>query len=215
MFLGHTEVASLLIKNGAELNLPDKNLQGALHLACFYGKEEVTSLLLQSGCDPDLQDSQGQRPIDVAMEMGNTEIAEILRKHHKVPEIRHSDVKITINEEKPVKPQAQGQSSANISETTTDGSSGRGPSQKSKSSISSPSSGGASATAAVDQTNGRDTSRTSSPGGKKKKGRDRHSIDGKVIRSTHKKKKAKSDRKRESLDIDETSRKRCLCCVIS
>lgn len=204
LFPGHLEVATLLIRNGAELNLTDKNSQGALHLACFYGKEEMTSLLVHSGCDPDLQDSQGQRPIDVAMQMGNTDIAQTLRKHHKVPSIHHSEVKVNMREEKPVKPPAKGAKA----KSTGEGRPGRGPSQKSKSSRSS--SDGASVV--VDQTDGEDTERRHSLEKKRKKGKYRHYIDGKVIKSDRK--EAKSEKKRESLDIDERPRK-CMCCVIS
>ena len=184
LFPGHLEVATLLIQNGAELNVTDKNSQGALHLACFYGKEEMTSLLVQSGCAPDLQDSQGQRPIDVAMEMGNTDIAQTLRKQHKVPSIHHSEVKVNMREEKPVKPPVKGaKASPNIAKSTGEDKPGRGPSQKSKSSRSS--SDGASV--AVDQTDSEDTNRRRSLEDKRKKGKYRHHIDGKVIKSDKKK----------------------------
>ena len=209
---GHTNVALLLIQNGAELNLTDKNSQSALHLACFYGKEEMTSLLVQSGCDIELHDSQGQRPIDVAMEMGNTDTAQLLRKHQKIPQVRHSDVTISVKGGvSPKKPEGQtGEkpSKGDIPKTSKDGSGERVPSQRSTSSKSSRSSDIASA----ERTDGTEPDLEENRKSKKSKGKFGRDIDGKVLRSSGKK-RGKSEKKRESLDLSETATKKC--CVIS
>ena len=209
---GHTNVALLLIQNGAELNLTDKNSQSALHLACFYGKEEMTSLLVQSGSDIDLHDSQGQRPIDVAMEMGNADTAQLLRKHQKIPPVQQGDVMISVkgegSPEKITGQNAEKLTKGGISKTSKDGSEGRGPSQRSKSSKSSRSSGGAS----VDKTDGTEPDLEEITKRRKSKGKFSRNIDGKMHRSSGKKRE-KSKKKRESLEMPETATKKC--CVIS
>ena len=209
---GHTNVALLLIQSGAELNLTDKNSQSALHLACFYGKEEMTSLLVQSGCDIDLHDSQGQTPIDVAMEMGNTDTAQLLRKHQKIPPVRHSDVKISVKRgvspEKIAGQSAEKLPKGGISKTSKDGSDGSGPSQRSKSSKSSRNSDGASENK-IDGTEPDLEENTKRRKSKRKFGRN---IDEKMHRSSGKKRQ-KSKKKRESMEMSETATKKC--CVIS
>jgi hypothetical protein len=56
-FLGHHEVVTCLIKNGADVNLCDKNGVSPLRCASAYGHHEIVPCLIKNGADVNLCDN--------------------------------------------------------------------------------------------------------------------------------------------------------------
>ena len=77
---GHVELAKLLIKHNAQVNVKDKNGKTALDVACFYGWDELIDLLLAKGCDITLSYNHGLASLMSAVMKGHQTIAEILTK---------------------------------------------------------------------------------------------------------------------------------------
>ena len=50
-FKGHTKIVELLIKNGANMNIADKDGYTPLHMASRNGHLDTTRLLLENGAD--------------------------------------------------------------------------------------------------------------------------------------------------------------------
>ena len=48
-YLGFKEVVQLLLDNGADINIKNKNGYNAIHYATFNGKYEIVDLLIKSG----------------------------------------------------------------------------------------------------------------------------------------------------------------------
>lgn len=67
---GHDNVASLLIKAGADKNAIELEGQTPLHLASMFGHEQVVELLLEYGANVNGRNRRGQKPRDVAVERG-------------------------------------------------------------------------------------------------------------------------------------------------
>jgi ankyrin repeat protein len=65
-FLGRTEIAKLLIENGADLNY--QNIEGstALHTAIVFDKTEIANLLIDAGCDLNIKNNSGSTPLHTA-----------------------------------------------------------------------------------------------------------------------------------------------------
>ncbi len=74
---GHTEVATLLLAKGADVNQTDKDGFCPIHCAVFGGTAEMTTLLLAKGADVN-QGKDGIGPISVAALSGNAEVISIL-----------------------------------------------------------------------------------------------------------------------------------------
>jgi hypothetical protein len=64
---GHTDVAKILLANGANRNSPDKEGKTPLHFAIENGKSDIAKILLDKGADPNALDKQGHTPLDFAM----------------------------------------------------------------------------------------------------------------------------------------------------
>ncbi|MBC6415886.1 MAG: ankyrin repeat domain-containing protein [Bdellovibrionales bacterium] len=74
--LGYKNIAGLLIKNGAEVNV--KNIvdsQTPLHYTFLHSKEELAKLLIESGAEVNARDKKGQTPLHYASWFGNIELA--------------------------------------------------------------------------------------------------------------------------------------------
>merc|ERR1712070_1093189 len=72
-FEGESEAASLLIKSGAKLDVPDAQFKTPLHLAIEEEHESVVEILLQSKADVNLgniQDGMQTSPLVVASMKG-------------------------------------------------------------------------------------------------------------------------------------------------
>jgi ankyrin repeat protein len=82
---GHSDVASLLPENGADLNYCDDNGRVPLHKASQGGRVvtvqssmEVAQLLIISSADVNVTDNKGWTPLHVAARNGHREIARLL-----------------------------------------------------------------------------------------------------------------------------------------
>ena len=77
---GHKATAEVLLKGGADPNLPDEENIPLLHQAVIVGKKEMVELLLGNKCDINKKDSEGETPLGEAVEQGNKEMIEFLRQ---------------------------------------------------------------------------------------------------------------------------------------
>ena len=57
--MGHTEIVTLLLKHGADVNARSRDDGTALHAAAFLGRAETVKLLLQKGADTTLRNNMG------------------------------------------------------------------------------------------------------------------------------------------------------------
>ncbi|KAJ8397112.1 hypothetical protein AAFF_G00009660 [Aldrovandia affinis] len=75
---GHYEVAELLVRHGASVNVADLWKFTPLHEAAAKGKYEICKLLLKHGADPTKKNRDGNTPLDMVKE-GDTDIQDLLR----------------------------------------------------------------------------------------------------------------------------------------
>ena len=74
---GYTNVLTVLLENGAEVNATNKSGRTPLHEAALRGRLEAARLLLQRGARLDATDASRQRPLDWATEQGYADIVEL------------------------------------------------------------------------------------------------------------------------------------------
>ncbi len=75
---GNREIAELLIKNGAEINIPDKEDNTSLHWATQGENLEIVELLLDNGAEIEVKNKFGETPLHFAAEQNNTKIVKLL-----------------------------------------------------------------------------------------------------------------------------------------
>uniref|UniRef100_A0A672JB45 Poly [ADP-ribose] polymerase n=1 Tax=Salarias fasciatus TaxID=181472 RepID=A0A672JB45_SALFA len=75
---GHYEVAELLVRHGASVNVADLWKFTPLHEAAAKGKYEICKLLLKHGADPSKKNRDGNMPLDMVKD-GDTDIQDLLR----------------------------------------------------------------------------------------------------------------------------------------
>ncbi|MET3980740.1 ankyrin repeat protein [Mucilaginibacter sp. UYP25] len=73
-----TSTATMLIENGADVNVKQQKGTTPLHSAAQNGNLELLILLLEKGAKTDIRMEGGKLPADLACEKGFDEIAEIL-----------------------------------------------------------------------------------------------------------------------------------------
>lgn len=74
----YTDIAKLLIENGANVNVRQQAGSTPLHSAAQNGNLDLLILLLENGADVNVRMEGGKLPADLAREKGFKEIAEIL-----------------------------------------------------------------------------------------------------------------------------------------
>ncbi|SDS32846.1 Ankyrin repeat-containing protein [Mucilaginibacter mallensis] len=74
----YTDIAKLLIENGANVNVRQQAGSTPLHSAAQNGNLNLLILLLENGADVNVRMEGGKLPADLAREKGFKEIAEIL-----------------------------------------------------------------------------------------------------------------------------------------
>lgn len=99
---GHMEIASLLIKAGANVNILGKQNESALHIAVTKQIVSVVEMLLHAGVNISIKDAKGRTPRQLAESlplenMQITEIIEMLKKfenrkikteNHLIPDVK-------------------------------------------------------------------------------------------------------------------------------
>lgn len=70
---GHSEVVSVLLQKGAQINMTGKRGETALYLAASKGNTEVVKLLAAQGADLDRASSDGKTPLHRATMAGHAE----------------------------------------------------------------------------------------------------------------------------------------------
>ena len=78
---GNTEVAEVLIANGADIIAKDKWDYQPIHWAAYHDRPEIIELLIANGADVNAKTSLGESPIHLAIPRRNTAAIEMLRKH--------------------------------------------------------------------------------------------------------------------------------------
>lgn len=76
---GQSEVASLLITAGADLEIRNNSGNTALHVACFFGHPEIVDALLQAGANPASQNSLELTALDTITIPWDSELEAIYR----------------------------------------------------------------------------------------------------------------------------------------
>lgn len=75
---GHYEVTELLVKHGANVNVPDLWKFTPLHEAAAKGKYEIVKLLMKHGADVSKKNRDNATPLDLVRE-GDQDVADLLR----------------------------------------------------------------------------------------------------------------------------------------
>jgi ankyrin repeat protein len=77
----HTNVVTLLLNQGAKINVKAAGGATALDLAAQEGCADVVNLLLAKGAKVNARDDQGRTPLDRAVQWHRDAVAEIIRQH--------------------------------------------------------------------------------------------------------------------------------------
>ncbi len=76
---GNTEAATLLVKNGADLEIKNNEGSTALMSAVFFGYPEIVTLLLENGAQVNVKDKNGSTPMDVVAGQWSQELEGIYK----------------------------------------------------------------------------------------------------------------------------------------
>jgi hypothetical protein len=81
---GSDEIVSLLLRNGASIDLPD-TLEGLtpLHYAAYYGHVKVTRLLVNAGASLTVMDNRKMNPLQLA-EMASLKLVSVQPSHQMI-----------------------------------------------------------------------------------------------------------------------------------
>jgi serine/threonine-protein phosphatase 6 regulatory ankyrin repeat subunit A/serine/threonine-protein phosphatase 6 regulatory ankyrin repeat subunit B len=78
---GHKDFAEMLIKRGAEINLPDNEGRTAIHYAVMSGNSALVESLILLGCDPNKLTKKKETPLHFAAKYSGLEEVKFLVEH--------------------------------------------------------------------------------------------------------------------------------------
>lgn len=78
--LDKTDVISILIQNGADVNAQNTDGNTGLHSAAALGMANVVQCLVENGADINVKNAKDQSALDLAEKFDNPGVAEILRQ---------------------------------------------------------------------------------------------------------------------------------------
>ncbi|MCY3019299.1 MAG: ankyrin repeat domain-containing protein [Planctomycetota bacterium] len=83
VFGGHTELARLLLEEGATPNVayPQTDKDTPLHSAACRGRHEIAKLLLENRADVDANNAHGKTPLDLARENQDQEMVALIQSY--------------------------------------------------------------------------------------------------------------------------------------
>ena len=77
----NTDIAEILLANGADTNIQDEYGETPLHVSAFADNKSGAELLITYGADLDKTDNKGHTALDSAIHYKNWDIADLLKKH--------------------------------------------------------------------------------------------------------------------------------------
>lgn len=77
---GHTEIAKLLLRKGAKVNVTTRTGRTPLHIAALHGYQDVVELLLDHAAEVNAVDQNRATPLKLAEANRHTNVAELLHK---------------------------------------------------------------------------------------------------------------------------------------
>ncbi|XP_063397222.1 ankyrin-1-like [Mytilus trossulus] len=80
-FMGWLDVARVLLKHNANLDMTKKDGTTPLFYACEVGHEDIVRLLLNKGAKTHICRIDGKSPLNIATDNGHTSVVLVLRKH--------------------------------------------------------------------------------------------------------------------------------------
>jgi BRCA1-associated RING domain protein 1 len=66
------------LKNGAAVDVQNRDLQTPLHVACRHGHLKVAQLLIEHGAPLEVENSHGETPLQIAKSRGHVDIVRLL-----------------------------------------------------------------------------------------------------------------------------------------
>ena len=77
-YLGHQNVAAILLKNGADINIRSSDGRTPLIWTAFRNHKRLAQFLLENGATTDAEDNDGWNALDIAIIRMNYEVALLL-----------------------------------------------------------------------------------------------------------------------------------------
>ncbi|XP_078594817.1 death-associated protein kinase 1-like [Branchiostoma floridae x Branchiostoma japonicum] len=94
---GHTKVVNLLIQNGADPEVRDREGLTSLHVASKHGQTEVVELLIRHGVELEPKDSEQSTPLHLAAARGHTGTCELLIRSGAEVMVKNQDQPTTLH----------------------------------------------------------------------------------------------------------------------